>query len=560
MLRSLDIRDMLLVERLTLEFAPGLTVMTGETGAGKSILLDSLGFVLGWKARADAVRAGAETGEVEAVFEIGAAHPARAMLAEAGLPAGDELILRRALRRDGRRTAWVNDRRVGTELLRALADGLVELHGQQDDRGLLDARGHRGLLDSFAGAAGALAATREAWRGLRAAEAGLTEAEAALAEARREEDFLRHAVAELADLAPEPGEEAALDARRRLMQGAARVREDIARALRALGPEGATGQAGDALRWLEDAGDAVGDRLDASIAALSRGLDALAEAEQGIERCIEALDFDPGELERVEERLFAIRALARKHNVLADDLAALREELAARLGALEGGEADLAERRAEVARARSAHAEAAAALSRLRQDAAARLDAAMAGELAPLKLDRARFRTTLSPAEAGPEGAETVLFEVATHPGAPVGPLNRIASGGELSRFLLALKVCLAGQDAPVTMVFDEIDRGVGGATADAVGRRLARLASGGQVLVVTHSPQVAARGAAHLRVEKRETATGPVTGAVPLDKAARVEEIARMLAGDSVTEAARAAARALLEQGESLPADAAGD
>jgi DNA repair protein RecN (Recombination protein N) len=547
MLRSLEIRDMLIIDRLELAFQPGLNVLTGETGAGKSILLDALGFVLGWRGRAELVRQGAGQGEVGATFDLAPGHAARAVLDEAGIPAADELILRRVNWPDGRKQAWVNDRRVSGEVLRALSDTLVELHGQHDDRGLLNPRGHRDVLDAFAGAAPALAATRAAWRALAEARRRQEAARAALAEAEREEDFLRHAVAELDRLAPEPGEDAALDARRREMQGAARITEDIARAAAALGPEGAEGPMTDALRWLEGAAGRAGGRLEAPLAALARALSELADAAGGVEDCLAALDFDPLELERLEERLFAIRALARKHGVAPDDLGALAAELRQRLAALERGAADLEALAAEVARAEAAHEAAAAALSAVRRAAAARLDAAMAAELAPLKLERAIFATGIAPAEPGPEGSDSVTFSVAPNPGAPAGPLNRIASGGELSRFLLALKVCLTAGTPGLTMIFDEIDRGVGGATADAVGRRLAALAEGAQVLVVTHSPQVAALGRHHWRVEKRVAAGATTSAVTALDPAARVDEIARMLAGDTITPAARAAARALL-------------
>ncbi len=551
MLRHLDIRDMLLIERLTLEFQPGLNVLTGETGAGKSILLDCLGFVLGWRGRAELVRQGAADGEVTAVFDLPEGHAARDVLAEAGLPAGDELILRRTNSPDGRKTAYVNDRRSSGEVLRALADTLVELHGQHDDRGLLDASGHRRLLDAFAGAEAGLAATRATWAGRREAAKALAAAEAELAAARAEEDYLRHAVAELDKLAPGPGEEAELDARRRLMQGAERIREDIARAHAALGGEGAEALIIDAVRRLEVAAEAAEGRLEAPLAAVSRALTELGEAERGVADCLEALDFDPAELERVEERLFAIRALARKHGVQADDLGGFAEELRGRLSALDRGAENLGALRAALAEAEAGYDAAAAALSELRRRAAGRLDAAMASELAPLKMERAAFSTEVGEAEPGPEGRDLVAFTVATNPGAPPGPLARIASGGELSRFLLALKVCLSKGSEALTLIFDEIDRGVGGATADAVGRRLARLAQGAQVLVVTHSPQVAARGAHHWRVEKRvekgaggEAATSVVHA---LASAERVDEIARMLSAARVTEEARAAARALL-------------
>ena len=547
MLRVLDIRDMLLIERLELGFRPGLNVLTGETGAGKSILLDCLGFVLGWRGRADLVRAGAERGEVLAEFALGPDHPARAVLGEAGLPVEEALILRRVNARDGRKTAWVNDRRVSGEVLRQISATLVELHGQHDDRGLLDARGHRDLLDAFGGLGAARDETRAAWRTRAEAQKALDAAEAALAGIRAEEDFLRHAAAELDALDPQPGEEAALDTRRRLMQGAERLREEIAHAARAIGPEGAEGAAGDALRWLEGAADKAEGRLDAALAALGRALVELDEAGRETARALEALEFDPLDLESCEERLFAIRGLARKHGVRPDELAGFAGELRARLAALDAGADDLIARRAARDAAARRYDAAARALSAARREAAARLDAAVMAELAPLRMERAVFTTEITPAEPGPSGRDTVSFTVATNPGAPAGPLARIASGGELSRFLLALKLCLAGPDTGLTLIFDEIDRGVGGATADAVGRRLARLAASGQVLVVTHAPQVAARGAHHWRVEKRVEGAVTTSTVRALAGADRVDEIARMLSGERITPEARAAAEALL-------------
>jgi DNA repair protein RecN (Recombination protein N) len=545
MLRSLEIRDMLLIDRLELDFQPGLNVLTGETGAGKSILLDCLGFVLGWRGRAELVRAGAAQGEVTAVFGLADAHPARAVLDEAGLEAGEELILRRVNAADGRKTAWVNDRRTSGEVLRALSETLVELHGQHDDRGLMNARGHRQLLDAFAGAdAGAV---RSAWGSAASARKALAAAEAELAAMRAEEEYLRHAVGELDALDPQPGEEAELDARRRLMQASARIREDVARAFQALGPEGAEGMMTDAARWLDGAAEKAEGALDEAIGALGRAITELGEAADGVERALDVLSFDPQDLERVEERLFAIRGLARKHGVLADDLGGFAGDLRGRLQALDGGAANIKALRTAVEAAEAGYDAAALALTATRCEAAARLDVAIAAELAPLKMERAHFETVIAAGEAGPEGRDQVEFTVATNPGAPAGPLNRIASGGELSRFLLALKVCLARGQGGQTLIFDEIDRGVGGATADAVGRRLGRLAEGAQILVVTHSPQVAARGDHHWRVEKR-VAGGMTTSTVtPLDDGARVDELARMLAGENITEAAREAARALL-------------
>ncbi len=547
MLRALDIRDILIIDHLSLAFQPGLNVLTGETGAGKSILLDALGFVLGWRGRAELVRQGAEQGEVVAEFELAPGHAAREVLDDAGLPEDDILILRRTNSRDGRKSAWVNDRRCSGEVLRRLSDTLVELHGQHDDRGLLNPRGHRALLDAFGGLEAPRGAVRAAWRDLRAAQAKLEEAEADLEKARADEDFLRHAVKEFDQLAPEPGEEEELDRRRRMMQGAERIREDIDRARAALGPDGAEGAAGDALRWLEGVAEKAEGALDEPIAALSRALVELDEAASGVARFAEALSFDPSELEAAEERLFAIRALARKHGVVPDDLAHFADDLRARLAAVDAGDSEIAGLRQATEQAGAAYSEAARALTEARRAAADRLDAAMTAELAPLKMERAAFATQIATAEPGPGGQDAVTFTVATNPGAPAGALNKIASGGELSRFLLALKVCLTGDDSGLTMIFDEIDRGVGGATADAVGRRLARLADQGQVLVVTHSPQVAARAAHHWRVAKRVEGEQTLSTVTPLEGPDRVDEIARMLAGDTVTPEARAAAEALM-------------
>ncbi len=547
MLRALDIRDMLIIDRLELAFQPGLNVLTGETGAGKSILLDSLGFVLGWRGRAELVRQGAEQGEVMAEFTLAEDHPAHAVLEEAGLPGGPELILRRVNTADGRKTAWVNDRRCSGEVLRRLSETLVELHGQHDDRGLLNPRGHRLLLDAYAGHDDLIAATRAAWADMSRARKTVAATEAALDEIRAEEEFLRHSVSELDKLDPQPGEEAELDIARRTMQGAEKIRGDVARAFELLGGEGAEGAMGDALRWLEGVADRAGGQLEEPLAALSRAMIELGEAQSGVESCLDQLEFDPSELERIEERLFAIRALARKHSVAPDDLAAHADRLRTRLAALDAGDADLDAQRVALKQAEAAYDAAAEALSAARRDSASALDAAVMVELAPLKMERAVFETEITAADPGPEGRDAVAFTVATNPGAPSGPLNKIASGGELSRFLLALKVCLSGDDSARTMIFDEIDRGVGGATADAVGRRLAALANGGQVLVVTHSPQVAARAAHHWRVQKQVTEGQTLSTVVPLSTEDRVDEIARMVAGDTITEEARAAARALL-------------
>ncbi|PZX16251.1 DNA repair protein RecN (Recombination protein N) [Palleronia aestuarii] len=547
MLRGLQIRDMLLIDRLELDFQPGLNVLTGETGAGKSILLDSLGFVLGWRGRAELVRQGAERGEVIAWFDLPPDHPGRAVLDEAGVEIEDELILRRVNATDGRKTAWVNDRRVSGDVLRRLSETLVELHGQHDDRGLLDPKGHRALLDAFAETGAEREAVRRAWTARARAERDLASARGALEALAAEEEYLRHAVAELDALDPQPGEDEALDVQRRRMQAAERVGEDITRAHAALGLEGAEGMLIDAARRLDAAAAEVEGALDAAIEALGRAMNELAESEQGVATALEGLDFDPFELERIEERLFAIRGLARKYEVLPDALGEHAETLRGRLEALDAGAGDIAQLEAAVRAAAEDYDAAAEALGAKRREAAGRLDVAMAAELGPLKMERAVFVTEIGEAQAGPDGRDHVEFTVATNPGAPAGPLGRIASGGELSRFLLALKVSLTQATPGLTLIFDEIDRGVGGATANAVGRRLSALAEGAQVLVVTHSPQVAALGAHHWRVAKSVREGMTLSDVAPLGPQERIDEIARMLAGDTITEEARGAARALL-------------
>ena len=547
MLRGLDISNMLIIDRLELAFQPGLNVLTGETGAGKSILLDSLGFVLGWRGRADLVRQGADQGEVTAWFDLGEDHPAHAVLDEAGLPGGPELILRRINGSDGRKTAWVNDRRCSGEVLRALSETLVELHGQHDDRGLLDPKGHRAILDDFAKTSGLRDKVRQAWSALAAARKAAAKAAQERDAIAAEEEFLRHAVAELDKLNPQEGEEAQLDVRRRSMQGAEKIRADVVNAYEMLGQGGAETQLGDALRWLDGVADRADGTLEAPMAALSRAMVELDDAMEGVVAAIDTMSFNPLELEETEERLFAIRGLARKHDVQPDDLAGFADTLRGKLNALDAGEAAQAELEKAVRDAQIAYDEAADALSAARSKAAGKLDKAVGAELAPLKMERAVFQTQITPEAAGPEGRDAVSFTVATNPGAPAGPLGKIASGGELSRFLLALKVVLTKGQSGLTMIFDEIDRGVGGATADAVGRRLAALSQGGQVLVVTHSPQVAALGAHHWRVSKAVSKGMTLSTVTPLSDGERVDEVARMLSGDTITEAARAAARVLL-------------
>ena len=547
MLRGLDISDMLIIDRLELAFQPGLNVLTGETGAGKSILLDSLGFVLGWRGRADLVRQGADQGEVTAWFDLPDGHPAHAVLEQAGLPGGAELILRRINGSDGRKTAWVNDRRCSGEVLRALSETLVELHGQHDDRGLLDPKGHRAILDEFADNSSLRDTVRQAWGALNIARKAALKAAKYRDAIAAEEEFLRHAVAELDKLNPEPGEEAQLDVRRRMMQGSEKIRTDVVNAYELLGQGGAETQLGDALRWLDGVAHKAEGALEAPLAALSRAMVELDDAMEGIAAAIDVMSFNPVELEETEERLFAIRAMARKHDVQPDDLASLADTLRSKLEALDAGDAAQAALEKKVQEAQAVYDAAIGALTVSRVKSAEKLDLAVAEELTPLKMERAVFQTQVTADTAGPDGCDTVSFTVATNPGAPAGPLGKIASGGELSRFLLALKVCLAKGQTGLTMIFDEIDRGVGGATADAVGRRLAALSEGGQVLVVTHSPQVAALGAHHWRVSKTVSDGMTLSTVAALSDVERVDEVARMLSGDTITQAARAAARELL-------------
>ena len=546
MLRGLTIKDMLLIDKLDLDFRSGLNVLTGETGAGKSILLDSLGFVLGWRGRADLVRTGADQGEVTAVFELGSDHPARAVLLDAGLPVEDDLILRRTNTSDGRKNAYVNDRRCSGEVLRRLSETLIELHGQHDDRGLLNPRGHRDLLDAFAKID--LTNIRAAWRHLSGVQKQLNSERAALELAQADAEYLTHASLELSELAPEVGEDASLDAQRRLMQAGARIREDINKAGDAIGAQAAEGQIHDAARWLQEAADQAEGRLDAPIEALSRVLGELAEAQRGVEECLTALDFNPLDLEACEERLFAIRALARKHKVTPDELPAMALDFGARLAAIETGADNITALERDLVAATDTYTQLSDKISATRRKAGTALSKAMGAELAPLKLERAVFTVAIENGTKGATGCDDVSFVVATNPGAPAGPIDKIASGGELSRFLLALKVCLTKDETGLTMIFDEIDRGVGGATADAVGRRLAAIADGSQVLVVTHSPQVAARGAHHWQVSKSVNKGQTLSTVAKLSAPERTDEIARMLSGDTITPEARAAAVALID------------
>jgi DNA repair protein RecN (Recombination protein N) len=555
MLLGLSIRDVVLIDRLDLAFRAGLCVLTGETGAGKSILLDALGLALGRRAEAGLVRDGAGEATVTAEFAVGRNHPVYAILEEAGLHSGDEtIVLRRLLRADGRSRAFVNDEPASVGLLRQLGDSLVEIQGQFEQRGLLDPVNHRAILDAFAENGGGAAALMQAWRDWRAARLREEDAARRVTAGRDEEDLLRHHLAELDALMPEPDEEDRLAARRSLLQNAERLAETLNEAIAELGGgAGAQAALARATRRLERARERAQGLLDEALAAAERAANETAEALAVLDTAARSLELDPRALEAAEERLFALRATARKHQVGVADLPALREAVAQRIAAIEAGADDAASLARATAAARAEFVAAAERVSRARQAAARLLDAGVATELKPLRLDKARFRTIITPLaepEWGEHGCERVHFEVATIAGAAFGPLARIASGGELSRFMLALKLVLAGTSSVPTLIFDEVDSGIGGAVAAAVGERLQRLGASLQLLVVTHSPQVAARGAYHWRVAKQPSERQTVTRVEELDPDTRQEEIARMLSGRTVTAEARAAAKSLIAGG----------
>ena len=548
MLRQLSIRDVVLIDRLELEFEPGLGVLTGETGAGKSILLDSLGLALGLRADTGLVRAGEAQASVSAEFDLPADHPAFALLGEQGIETevGESLLLRRTLKSDGGSRAFAGGAGVPASVLRELGAGLVEIHGQHDDRGLLNPKGHRALLDAF-GRIGTDKVER-AWLRLSEIEQRLAAQRQALTDAERDREWLDYSIIEIAALDVEEGEEEKLATARQTMKNAARIEDDLgALDQHFTGSDGGLSQLRQAARRLERIADAH-PLLAEALAATDRATIEAADAEQKIEEARRALAHSPIDLEAAEARLFDIRGLARKHRVEADALPDLLADMRVRRERIDNGEEAVAALERDLSLATNDYALEAAALSAARSEAALRLDAAVAGELAPLKLDAARFRTAFAEAEPGPAGTDRVEYQVSTNPGAPFGPLTRIASGGELSRFILALKVALAEAGDAATMIFDEIDRGVGGAVASAIGERLARLAEKSQLLVVTHSPQVAARAAHHYRIEKSSDGTITRTSVRKLSEDERREEIARMLSGAAITDEARAQAAKLLE------------
>jgi DNA repair protein RecN (Recombination protein N) len=563
MLLGLAIRDVVLIDQLDLSIGPGLTALTGETGAGKSIVLDALGLATGARAGAGLVRRGAAQAMATASFAPSPDHAVWALLDEKGLDyARDEdLVLRRSLAADGRSRAFVNDQPTSVGVLRELGERLLEVHGQHETVGLLDQKTHRRLLDAFGGLDGELAACAEAWSRWRAARERADELAETAGRAQAEAEELSLRLAELDRLDPREGEEAALADERALLGAAEKALADIAAAREAVTSD-MTHRLAQAFRALDRAreraiqagasaeGPAV-TRIAEAAAAVDRALVEATEAQATIDAAAEAFEFEPDRLEKAEERLFALRGMARKLAIPVEDLPAARLRFAAALREIENVDEALKEARAQAAAAQADYRSAAQGLTRARRAAGDRLAKAVEGELAPLKLDKARFRVAVEPLaddRAGPSGADRVEFEVSTNPGAPFGALNVIASGGELARFALALKVSLAAREAdPPLMIFDEVDQGVGGAVADAVGLRLRRLAERAQVLVVTHSPQVAARADAHWRVTKAGAGEKVRTAIDDLAPAAREEEIARMLAGAEITEAARAAARALM-------------
>ena len=562
MLTNLTVRDVVLIDRLVLDLAPGLCVLTGETGAGKSILLDALGLALGVRAEARLVRSGAGPASVTACFQVADGAPVLAELEEHGIPpldpgegpkGGAAVILRRTLSADGRSRAFVNDEPVSVGLLKRIGEMLVEIHGQFDNHSLMNPVAHRDMLDAFGGLGADVNACRKAWNTWQEAAAARQAAADDLEAARRDEEFLRHAVGELSALAPQAGEEESLAKDRAMMMHGEKVVEGMNRAQAALANgRGVEDNIQTALRELESVAEKAGGALEDTIAAFGRALDEAADAGSLLERAFQAIDLDPRKLEETEERLFALRAQARKHNVQVDDLAALLARMEDQIQALDTGSGNLQKLEQAEAEARKAYVRAAGTLSQGRKTAAGKLDSAITAELAPLHLAGSRFETRLAALDEdawGPAGAEKVQFLIATNPGADPGPLNKIASGGELARFMLALKVVLADADPVPTMIFDEVDAGIGGATAAAVGDRLAKLGGGVQVLVVTHSPQVAAQGSRHLKVQKAARDDATATTVVPLSGDERREEIARMLAGSEVTEEARAAAVSLLDR-----------
>ena len=548
MLVGLDIRDILIIDHAEIIFTNGLNVLTGETGAGKSILLDSLGFVLGWRGKTEIVRPGADFGEVSVWFEVDLDHPVKKILDENNIPWEEELLIRRVISADGRKTAWINGRRVPRELLIRLSPLLIEIHGQHDDKGLLDQRSHIHLLDMFAANNSQRELVQEAWKKLKKAEKELQDEQKKYSAFEAEESFLRYSLDELIRVDPKEGEEQELDAKRRMMQSAEKIKDDILKAQNAVGVNGAESLILDSMRWIETASGKSDGPFDDALASLSRASTELGEAIGIIEGLVDTLDFDAHELEMLEERLFEIRGLARKHKIPSDQLYKFKAELKNKVAEFSFGAETLSSLEDKIRVYDNGYNVAASKLNKSRLIAGAKLDKLVREELPFLKMENANFETNIIPAKRSANGSDDVSFVVSTNKGTAKGQIGKIASGGELSRFLLALKVCLTRGYTSVAMIFDEIDRGIGGATADAVGRRLVRLSKNAQVLIVTHSPQVAALGDAHFQVVKSITSNNTLTKVQPLDGDARIEEIARMISGDKITNAAINAAATLVD------------
>ena len=548
MLVGLDIRNILIIDHAEIIFTNGLNVLTGETGAGKSILLDSLGFVLGWRGKTEIVRPGADFGEVSVWFEVEVDHPVKVILDENNIPWEEELLIRRVISADGRKTAWINGRRAPRELLIRISTLLIEIHGQHDDKGLLDQRSHIRLLDMFAVNSSQREAAKEAWRKLKKVNKEYEDEQTKFSALETEESFLRYALDELTKVDPKEGEEQELDAKRRMMQSSEKIKDDISKAQNAVGGNGAESLILDAMRWIETASGKSDGPFDDALASLSRASTELGDAVGIIEGLVDTLDFDVHELEMLEERLFEIRGLARKHKISSDQLPQFKAELENKIEEFSFGADTLSSLEGKIREYDLEYNVAAANLTKSRLVAGTKLDKLVTGELPFLKMENAHFETNIIPTSRSANGCDEVSFLVSTNKGTAKGPIGKIASGGELSRFLLALKVCLTKSYTAVSMIFDEIDRGIGGATADAVGRRLVRLSKNAQVLIVTHSPQVAALSDTHFQVVKSINSKNTLTEVTKLQGDAKIEEIARMISGDKITTAAINAAATLVD------------
>jgi DNA repair protein RecN (Recombination protein N) len=545
MLKSLDINNFLIIENLSVNFHDGLNVLTGETGAGKSILLEALGFALGFARKSNLIKPGNDRAEVSIELELNGKHPVSNLFAEAGLPVAKELLIRRVVFRDGRKQAYVNDKRVSADFLRSVSTTLVEIHGQHDDRGILNPKRHNFVLDEFANLN--TEKLEILWLELSEAKKYLKNIENLFDDVLEEKEFIRHSYTQIMELNLIPNEDIELDKKRKLLQQADRLRGELNKITDLIGNDGAEGALSTAIRSLERISEKVEGKLDLSILFLRRAMSELIEGSHGVSNFLTELSFSQADLEAIEDRLFEIRSIARKHNILPSNLINLRNELGSKLKTFESSSDEVGKLRIKINTLEEDYSKYANQFSILRKDAARELDSKINAELEPLRLAKANFKTEIRSKAPGLSGIDEIAFTVSTSSGSPFGALNQIASGGELSRFVLALKVCMSGKKKGSTMIFDEIDRGVGGGTAAAIGRRLRKISNGSQVIVVTHSPQVAAYGGHHLLVKKEVYAEKTSLNIFPLDHAARIEEIARMLSGDKLTLESREMAKVLL-------------